>query len=77
MNRKLVKGSRFFFGGCTSVAQRTGAKVSQKVAGWSPVTSTIMNKDNKIRFAYIAGKNHGRVDITPEQLNQVMKILYG
>ena len=37
----------------------------------------VMNEDNKIRFAYIAGKNHGRVDITPEQLNQVMKILYG
>ena len=39
--------------------------------------STLMNEDNKINFAYIAGKNHGRVDITPEQLNQVMKILYG
>jgi hypothetical protein len=36
-----------------------------------------VNEDNKIRFAYIAGKNHGRVDITPEQFNQVMKILYG
>ena len=37
----------------------------------------IMNEDNKINFAYIAGKNHGRVEITHEQLNQVMKILYG
>jgi len=37
----------------------------------------IMNEDKKINFAYIAGKNHGRVDITPEQLNKVMKILYG
>ena len=36
-----------------------------------------VNDDNKINFAYIAGKNHGRVDVTPEQLNQVMKILYG
>ena len=36
-----------------------------------------MNEDNKISFAYIAGKNHGRVSITPEQLNQVMKMLYG
>ena len=31
-----------------------------------------MNDENKINFAYIAGKNHGRVDITPEQLNKVM-----
>ena len=37
----------------------------------------IMNEENKINFAYIAGKNHGRVEITHEQLNQVMKILYG
>ena len=36
-----------------------------------------MNEEKKINFAYIAGKHHGRVDITPEQLNQVMKILYG
>ena len=37
----------------------------------------IMNEDNKINFAYIAGKNHGMVSITPEQLNQVMNIIYG
>jgi len=36
-----------------------------------------MNEDKKINFAYIAGKNHGRVDITPEQLNKVMNIIYG
>jgi len=36
-----------------------------------------MNNEQTLSFAYICGKNHGRVDITPEQLNKVMKILYG
>ena len=36
-----------------------------------------MNEENKINFAYIAGKNHGRVDISEQQLNQVMNIIYG
>ena len=44
--------------------------------GSTPIIPT-MNEDNKINFAYIAGNQHGRVIITPEQLNKVMKILYG
>jgi hypothetical protein len=36
-----------------------------------------MNKDNKISFAYICGKQHGRATITIEQYNHIKSILYG
>ena len=60
----------------------SGGTLVRTVVGTRPVDVAAvlfntMNDDNKISFAYIAGKNHGRVIITPEQLNQVMKILYG
>ena len=37
----------------------------------------VMNEDNKINFAYIAGKEHAAVSITQNQYNQILNILYG
>ena len=36
-----------------------------------------MNEDNKISFAYIAGREHAAVSITWKQLQQIKNILYG
>lgn len=36
-----------------------------------------MTKENNIKFAYIAGKKHGSTTISAEQLEKIMKILYG
>ena len=34
-------------------------------------------ESNEICFAFIAGREHGRVDITIEQFNKIKNILYG
>jgi len=52
-------------------------KVHHRERGFDFHFPHYMNEENKINFAYIAGKNHGRVDISEQQLNQVMKIIYG
>lgn len=36
-----------------------------------------MNDENKICFAFIAGREHGRASITIEQFNKIKGILYG
>lgn len=33
--------------------------------------------EDKITFAYIYGRSHGKAEITNEQYNQIMSILYG
>ena len=60
----------------------SGGTLVRTVAGTRPigvaaVRFKTMNENKKIHFAYIAGRQHGRADITKEQFERIIGILNG